>query len=376
MKTFDDIYNSIKPDCTSQPRNAIDIRIILLKAYILLKAEQYDEYSPFDIKGSAFDTDRTTIERLLKELSTIKTDDVIYTMQSQGIEEAIFDIKTIEIYTINPSIDSSNPKWDNVGKLKGNLLYLIDVARDLLILTRKKIIRDRIAQLNSKDEKLNYLNSTLIEIKQNKGFWDKAQYNLLINFIELELNKWDKYIEIKDTENRFSSPQELHKFVVNLIRDKLEHDIRVQEGYRVFWRDKHCTKEKNENEIHPFIKSILKPYCDERNVKITRESAVANGHIDMAFTYLNFNICLEVKKAHHQDVTGAINTQLTKYMIGEKTDFGIYLILWYKSLEGFKQPKKYQDINQIITDIKIQKDNFTYEIIGIDCSKPISPSKK
>jgi hypothetical protein len=261
--------------------------------------------------------------------------------------------------------------------MKGNLLYLINVARQGLIFTKKKMILNYIAKLNTKGERLNYLNSTLIRIKQDERLWDKIQYESITNFLELELNKWQNYIEIEDKSEGFSSSQELFDFIVNIIRDKLEHNIRYLEGYRVFWRDELCQSDpKKENEIHPFIKSILKPYCDQKNIKITRENAIANGRIDMTFTYLNYNICLEVKKAYHKDVTGAINTQLTEYMIGDETDFGIYLILWYQSLEGFKQPEKYQDINQLIKDIKIQSDKFKYQIIGIDCSKPISPSKK
>jgi hypothetical protein len=96
MKTFNEIYNSIKPDFTPQLRSIIDIGIILSKAYLILKAEKYAEYLPFDFTGSSFDTDRTTIERLLKELNDIKVeDDGIYVLQSEGVERAIADIKNL-----------------------------------------------------------------------------------------------------------------------------------------------------------------------------------------------------------------------------------------------------------------------------------------
>lgn len=377
MKTFNDIYNSIKTDFTPQPRSIPDLAIILAKIYEALKSDKYSEFSPFNIDNSVIDTDKTTIERLIKELKETNTkgEDSFF-VNSEGIERTIVDIKTLEINILNPSTNSSDSKMFDFSQLKAQLLYLIEVARQGLTFTKKKIIIDNLANLKGKNAKINYLNSTLLSIRQNQNLWDKFQYDNISKFIELELNKWEKFIDEKENLN-FSSANELHKFIVKLINEKLFHNIRYLEGYKIFWRDESCFKEpKKETEIQHFIKSILKPYCDDNNIKIHRESTIANGQIDMTFTFLNYSVCLEIKKAQHNDILNAINTQSSEYMIGEETENGIYMILWYKSSNGYEFPKKYNDIVELISKIKIESDILKYEIIGVDCSKPISPSKR
>lgn len=377
MTTFNEIYNSIKSDFTPQPRSLPDLGIILSKIYEVLKSDKYLKYSLFDLNSSVFDTDKTTIERLINELLGIKTkSDGDFIVNSEGIERTISDIKTLEISALSPDTNSKDSQMFDFSYLKGQLLYIIDVARQGLTFTRRKIIIDNLENLKGKNTKINYLNSTLLSIRQNKLLWDKTEYDAISKFIELELNKWEKFIDEKERLN-FSSSDELHKFIVKLINEKLIHNVRYLEGYKVFWRDESCFKEpKKETEIQHFIKSVLKPYCEENNIKIHRESTIANGQIDMTFTFLNYSVCLEIKKAQHQDILTAINTQLSEYMIGEETENGIYMVLWYKSSDGYKFPKKHKGIEELISKIKIESDKLKYEIIGVDCSKPISPSRK
>jgi hypothetical protein len=378
MKTFNDLYFTIK-DFEPQPRSLSDLGIILSKAYSTLKHERFIKYSPFEDENSVINTDRVTIERLIKELNESESnDDGTFILKSEGIERAITDIKTLEVQTRNPSYEAEEfVNMFDFTLLKANLLYIIGVSRHGLTLLKQQIIRNNIEKLKNKNERLNYLNSILINLRQNERFIDKVQFESLLKFIELEITKWNQIIEKEEPKKHFSSTKELQDFIVNLVNDKLEKNIRYFEGYRNFWRDEKCLQEqKKENEIHPFIKSILKPYCDERNIKITRENSVANGRIDMVFSYLNFNVCLEVKKAHHQDVISAVNSQLSEYMVGEETDYGIYLVLWYKSDSGFNEPIKYQTINDLIAEIRVTSDIFKIQIIGIDCTKPTSPSKR
>lgn len=377
MRTFNDVYDTLKPNFVPQPRSIIDLGIILSKIYEVLKSEKYIEYSPFDVYDYPFVTDRTTIERLIKELSEIKTlDKGFYMVSSERIEKVISSTKTLEINTLNPNTDSNASKMYDFIFLKGQLMYLIDVCREGLNFTKKKIILDNIEKLNNKNERINYLNSTFLSIKQNENLWDKVQFKYITDFLSIELKKWELH-KNDQNELEFQSTYELHNYVVKLIKEKLIHNIRYQEGYRVFWRDEGGLAEpKKETEIQPFIKSILKPYCDSKNIKIHRESTIANGFIDMTFTYLSFSVCLEVKKAQHQDILYAINFQLSEYMIGEETNYGIYMILWYKSINGYDLPKKYNSIEELTNEIKIESDTLKYEIVGVDCTKPISPSLK
>ena len=149
-----------------------------------------------------------------------------------------------------------------------------------------------------------------------------------------------------------------------------------QYRYRVFWRDEKCIESpKHEPEIHHYIKSILKPYCELRNIKISRENVVANGRIDLSFVYLNYTVCLEVKKGDHQDIESALKTQLTEYMKGERTNYGIYMVLWYKNNQGYDSPAKYKRLKSLLENIEVPDNNLIYNIQGIDCNRPISPSK-
>lgn len=377
MRAFDDIYKSLKPDFSPQPRGLKDLAFILSKAYELINDDDYKDFSLFDNTTSAIDIDRTTIERLIMELNSIKQfDKGTYCLQSEGIEKAIASIKELDEEMLKSSFSNRVVQIMSSAELHASLLYIIDISRQGVILSKKKQVLDNITRIEERDEVVNYLNSVLCTMKQNECFWDKLQYNFMLDFIELELKKWENKI-VKEIGKSFKSNMELGEYIVKLINRELIHDIRYEEGYRVFWRDELCVRDpKKEPEIHHYIKTILKPYCDNVGIRITRENAIANGYIDMTFSYLNYCICLEVKKAQHQDVGTAINTQLTKYMDGERSDFGIYLILWYKSSHGYKHPQKYDTINDLFSSIVIDNDMYKYEIMGVDCSRPISPSKR
>ena len=379
MKNFDDIYNSVDPDFKPRFRSLKEIGIILSKLFDFVKLNDQKEVFILANSESPFYVSRTTIARLIHEIETIKTiDGVFYTVENEGLERAIKIIKRIEDFANNDLREIAHFSKNSVSSdLKVPLSFIIDIARRGIIFTRKKIIADELSKIPTKQDKINYINSKIVHLKQNEILWDEKEYNEIIKHLELEKERWENHIEINSNELPiFNTCGDLHNFIINLINDTLCHNIKYEEGYRVFWRDEACNSQpKNENEIHPFIKSLLKPHCDTKKVSITRENVIANGRIDMTFTYLDFKICLEVKKAQHPDILTAINTQLSEYMYGEKTRNGIYLILWYKSVRGFNEPKKYDNIDDLKSKLNINDQNLNIQIIGIDCTKPISPSK-
>ncbi|VXD19577.1 hypothetical protein [Marinoscillum sp. 108] len=377
MKSFGEIYTSISSNFEPQNRTLSEIGIILTKAYSVYKHPKFERFSPFTPGNQTEELNRTTVERLTWEIQQIKTNDNgKYIVASEGIERAIADIQTLNVYSLNPNDAEHFESIFNSAKMDANLKYLIEISRQGLLFTHQKNIQEHLKELPDKEAKLNYLNNTLFSLKQNVKLWDKKLYETLTAFLDVEVQKWEKFTESKESQVEFKSADQLHDFIVKLIKERLSHNIRYLEGYRVFWRDEPCqTQPKKENEIQPYIKSILKPYCDELGIRIVRENSVANGKIDITFSYLNFTICLEIKKAHHQDILTAINTQLTEYMIGEETQYGIYLILWYKSESGYNKPTSHVNIEELIGHIEIERDDYKYQIIGLDCTKPISPSK-
>lgn len=377
MKTFGKILSSLKSNFEPQNRTLKDISVILSKAYTVSKHPKFDQLPPLAPNNLSLYIDRTTIERLIWETQRSLTteDDEYYIMASEGIERAIANIQTLNVYSMNPEPGSHIDPIQYSAKMEANLRYLVYVARQGLLFTHQKKIQDKLSQLNEKHLKLNYLHKKIINLKQNEKLWDSELFNSINKYLELETSKWEQFLK-EDKKNTFQTQEQLYEFIITLIQDKLEHNIQYLEGYRVFWRDENCQNEpKKENEIHHYLKSILKPYCDEHGIKIIRENVIANGKIDMTFTYLDFTICLEVKKAYHSDILTGINKQLSEYMIGEETLFGIYLILWYKSPNGFNKPTKYLSLDELISKIEINRDDFQYRVLGINCSKPISPSK-
>lgn len=377
MKTFGEILSSLKSNFEPQNRTLKDIGVILSKAYTVYKHPKFEKFSPFTPGNPTLDINRTTVERLIWEIQRIQTKDGgSYVLASEGIERVIADIQTLNVYSINPGTDSHIGSIINSAKMEANLRYMVDVARQGLLFTHQKIIQDQLNELEGKNSKLNYLHNTIISLKQNEKLWDNNLFNSLNEYLKLEISKWEQFQEEVE-KKAFQTQEQLYEFVITIIQDRLAHNIQYLEGYRVFWRDENCqTDPKKENEIHHYLKSILKPYCDEQGIKIVRENVIANGKIDMTFTYLNFTICLEVKKAHHSDILTGVNKQLSEYMIGEETQFGIYLILWYKSPNGFDRPSKYFSLDELISKIEVDRDDFQYRVLGIDCSKPTSPSKK
>lgn len=375
--TFDQIYQTIDESFKPKERNLLQISVILKEVDDLSKRRRYDIQIGIEDQLEQIQLN-TTIARLLHEVNTMKTEDNSqFLFSSEGIERAIAQIKTYKILLYTPPPENSEIQFLQIsGALNALKKYFIHSAREGLILTRKKIISDNLYKINSKNKKLNYLNAALISMRQSKNTWDLYQYDQVTDYLELEIQKWNLMSNNETEEIQFNSCRNLQEFIINLLKNKLNHNIRYDEGYRVFWRDEKCVSDpKHEPEIQHYIKSILKPYCDFKNVKISREISIANGRIDLSFSYLSHTVCLEVKKAEHQDILKALSGQLTKYMIGEQTIYGIYLILWYKNETAFYLPSKYKSFEDLVADIEVPKNSMHYEIIGIDCNKPISPSK-
>jgi len=370
--TFKEIYNSIKGAFEPQNRSTLELGIILNEINKLSKHPRFNALSDNQEIGT-----NTTIARLLRETEIVKIQDGgSYFISSEAIERAISLIYTFKIFSYAPD-RTEIENIETSGQISALKKYFIQTVREALVFTRKKILTDELLNIPSRNEKLNFLNSNLISIKQSQNVWDDYQFTQIIEFIELELQKVSLMVDDSNSKKYFEDCDELNNYLIEIIESNLIHNIKFDEGFRVFWRDKKCdTTPKHETEIQPYIKSILKPYCDQKNIKISRESSIANGSIDLTFTYLSFSVCLEIKKANHLDILTALKTQLTQYMYGEKTKFGIYLILWLKNKTNFRRPIQFATLNDLIDSIEIPNSEMNYKVLGVDCTKPLSPSKR
>lgn len=187
-------------------------------------------------------------------------------------------------------------------------------------------------------------------------------------------------IQIQSLVNQIETSEDLKQFILLLINNSLEKDIKLKQGNINFWRNKECSIPKDEVEIQPYICNTLDSLCRVKGINLSREVKEGNGNVDILFSYTNklneiLKVCVEIKKAHHQDVESAIKNQLPVYLRSADTTSGIYLVIWYKGAQ-FIEPRKYEsedELSSLIEKNNPDRRNITVKILN--CSKQISPSK-
>lgn len=188
-------------------------------------------------------------------------------------------------------------------------------------------------------------------------------------------------VQIPNPVDHFDTDNDLKNFILKLLENILEKEVSLKGGYLSFWRDKQCKIPKNEVEVHPYICNTLDNYCKVKGINLAREVQEANGNVDIQFSCTNrdnrlLKVCLEVKKAHHQHIETAINSQLPIYMKSAGTQSGIYLVIWFKN-KSFIKPSKFQTQNEL--EKAIEKNNPDQKNIAIkiiNCCKSVAPSKR
>lgn len=187
-------------------------------------------------------------------------------------------------------------------------------------------------------------------------------------------------VQIKKSGEVLETDRDLKNFILDLMYSVLEKEIYFKDGFMNFWRDAEFKNPKNEIEIQPYISNTLDNFCKVRGINLSREVREANGSVDVIFSYTSkyneiLKVCVEIKKAHHQDVVTAINTQLPLYMKSADTNSAIYLVVWYKHLH-YDFPKKFKTEKGLVKAIERnnpQPNNISIKLIN--CCKKTSPSK-
>ena len=379
MVSFEYLADSVKLDEPAGARSIFEIRSALAKAEELAIHPLFKDDAVFDaVEAEPWHLHRTTVARMLLEIDTLpRLKGRIYTITSQGIELSIRNLDNTE-RLLSQALGSGHEYYLQAhlgGQLKGQLKYLLGIARHGVITTNKSAIEEHLDIIPNNAKKVIYLKQLLLSYKQREGHYDKEQFAAVCKFIKLEKKKWA--LSEDDSTPTFSTTTELLSFVSSLVTTQLEHYIRKQGGYKNFWRDEQCTDDKKETEIQQYVLAILDPACRQKSIKIHREVFAADGSVDMTFTYLDLDVCMEIKKAQHPDVDKAMSKQLVAYMQAERTTAGIYLVLWYKSDGGISLPSKYTSTQNLRDYLKSTLPvGYTIESHVIDCTKPISPSKQ
>lgn len=186
-------------------------------------------------------------------------------------------------------------------------------------------------------------------------------------------------IELNSYLDKIKTNKDLKDFILNLIDTILERDITLKGSNINFWRDQNFVSPKNEVEVQPYISNTLDHYCKSKGINLSREVKEANGNVDIILSTKNdedklLKVCIEIKKAHHNDVTTAIKTQLPKYMESTETDSGIYLVIWQKN-ENHPYPKKFNSMDSLYLEIAKNNLNSNISTKILNCCKVESPSK-
>ena len=195
----------------------------------------------------------------------------------------------------------------------------------------------------------------------------------------------------------------LYELLTNL-HDDIEH----LGTFNPFWdqsydgRKKEKPSPKRETDIHPTLHLLFSEWSLMHSVEVIPENITGAGVLDFCFVGFvsgigQVSICVEVKKAHADDIIHGFDVQLPMYMQRKKAQYGAYVVLWFKG-EWFDKPTL-ADIQRIrrtwISDhdespIEPNFDSFEFAITGktladsnllnirvyvIDVSKPIMASK-
>jgi hypothetical protein len=195
------------------------------------------------------------------------------------------------------------------------------------------------------------------------------------------LNLSDEFPEIRKLmiETELVTAGTFRNFINQILNLTVKKQIELGGINRFLWKDFGFKEPRNETEIQPLIMSHLKPILGVKGIQISREIVAANGSLDFLCSYnyagRPFKVGIELKKAHHEKLVNGLTQQLPQYLKYEETKHGIFVVLWFKN-SNFVEPSKYVSIDNLIT--KLEKSipkKHEINIMVIDCTKPIPPSK-
>jgi len=196
-----------------------------------------------------------------------------------------------------------------------------------------------------------------------------------------ELNLSDDFLDIRELlfETDIVTSNSLKKFISRTLNLTVKKSIELRGIYKFLWRDSKLREPLNESDIQPIIKTHLQPILEAKGIQTSREVIAANGSLDFLCTYTHngnlFKVGIELKKAHHENLIDGLVKQLPQYLKDEGTKHGIFLVLWFKN-DTFRQPAKYNSIPDLIKDLEQNiPQNYKFEIVVIDCTKQVSPSR-
>jgi len=198
-----------------------------------------------------------------------------------------------------------------------------------------------------------------------------------------ELYRQDEQVNIKALldNSAIRTNESLRNFVYKVLELTVKEYIERHACWGYLWEG-NPKQPKMETDVHPFIDSHLRTVLELKGVRVSREVRIANGAVDFFCSFTTkrndvLKVCIEVKNAHSAGLTSGVSKQLPAYMNGEHTKHGIYLVMWYKGADWSK-PDGFGSLGELTSALEARrpKDDMTIDLMIVNCTKPVPPSKK
>lgn len=157
----------------------------------------------------------------------------------------------------------------------------------------------------------------------------------------------------------YDRPGQVFTVIIDALRT-LNEEISRTDDIAGFWDEQREGKKikrlepKREPIITRHIESRLRDITLQKNINILREIELGNSKLDLLFSAplkdsSAVKICVEVKKAHADDLVHGLAVQLPEYMRRVETDYGIYCVLYF----GPDYPHKVKQFEEQLSDVPV-----------------------
>lgn len=285
--------------------------------------------------------------------------DVLYEWFSFSLK---FDLGVILLERCGNSITHKITTLDPTEKIKIKIVF--EPNKMGLLVGDKKLFEKLITFESDEKEKFLLSQYSVVEyqpvLPPNSMFpWLRKQYLLP----KAEFNNYEEFLD-----------------AVAVMLVSIEPKIETSNMFVAFWNSlsKKDTEAlpKKEVDIHPTLLGIIQDECLVKGLEINHESTAGSGSLDFYISGYIKNIgmkgtCVEVKHAHSSKLEYGIKRQLPSYMKSKESDFGFYLVLWFKG-ERFDKPVEYEDKHKMEDCLRNIRNSIGYgrsiRILTLDLS--------
>lgn len=139
---------------------------------------------------------------------------------------------------------------------------------------------------------------------------------------------------------------------INKVIDQFRCLIVEQGSYKLLWNDNSSHKKEEASQL--LLKIFAEPRLKQADIDISREVETGRGPVDFKLSHgYKYRLLIEVKLASNTAFWHGLEKQLIQYMISEKVNSAIFLIIIYEE----KELKLLDNINDVVLNL-----NNTYNL--------------